>query len=72
MHSNRKTYSRTGTGACRFLPLNHKAYGREGPEALALLFKIAEYAAGIGSVSKKIFMENAVRDLCSTACRGLP
>ena len=33
--------------------------------------KIAEYTAGIGSVSKKLFMENAMRDLSITLCRGV-
>ena len=67
----RNAYSRTGTGFCRFVPLTHEAYGRAGPEAFALLNEIAEYAAGIGSVSKKLFMENAMRDLSTTLCRGV-
>ena len=39
-----------------------------GPIGFALLYvyEIAEYAAGIGSVSKKIFLENAMQDLSIT------
>ena len=54
-----------------FVPLSHETYGRAGPEAFALLNEIAEYAAGIGSVSKKLFMENAMRDLSTTLCGGV-
>ena len=64
-------YSRTGTGARRFVPLSHETYGRAGPEAFALLNEIAEYAARIGSVSKKLFMENAMWDVSTTLCRGV-
>ena len=67
----RNKYSRTGTGACSFVPLSHETYGRAGPEAFALLNEIAEYAAGIGSGSKKLFTENAMRDLSTTLCRGV-
>ena len=67
----RHKYSRTGTGACRFVQLSHETYGRAGLEAFALLIEIAEYAAGIGSVCKKLFMENAMRDLSTTLCRGI-
>ena len=67
----RNKYSRTGTGACRLVPLRHETYNRAGPEAFALLNEIAEYAAGIGSVSKKLFMENSMRDLSTTLCRGV-
>jgi hypothetical protein len=67
----RYKYSRTGAGACSFVQLSHKTYGHAGPEAFALLNEIAEYAAGIGSVSKKLFMENAMRDLSTTLCRGV-
>ena len=56
--------SRTGAGACCFVPLS-----RAGLEAFALN-EIAEYAAGIGSDSKKLFVENAMRDLTTTLCRG--
>ena len=41
-----------------------------GPEAFALLNEIAEYTAGIGSVSRKLYMENAMRDLSTTLCQG--
>ena len=67
----RNKYSCTGTGACRFVLLSHEMYGHAGPEAFALLNEIAEYAACIGSVSKKLFMENAMRDLSTTLCRGV-
>ena len=52
-----------------FLP--GETYGRAGPEAFALLNEIAEYAAGIGSVSKKLFMENVMQYLSPTLCRGV-
>ena len=67
----RNKYSRTGTGACRFVPPSRETYGRAGPEAFALLNEIAEYASGIGSVSKKVCMENAMRDLSTILCRGV-
>ena len=60
----RDKYGRTDTGACRFVPLSHETYGRAGPPAFALLHELAEFAASIGAVSKNIFMENAMRDLC--------
>ena len=69
----RDKYGRTlaGTGACRFVPLSHETYGRAGPPAFALLNELAEFAASTGAVSKKIFMENAMRDLSTTLCRGI-
>ena len=67
----RDKYGRTGTGACRFVPLFHETYGRAGPPAFALLHELAEFAASTGAVSKKIFMENAMRDLSTTLCRGI-
>ena len=66
----RDKYSRTGTGACRFVPLSHETYGRAGPPAFALLHELAEFAASTGVVSKKILMENAMRDL-PTTCRSI-
>ena len=66
----RNKYSRTGTGSCSSVPLRHETYGRAGPEAFALLNEIAEYAAGVGSVSKKLFTENVMRDLSTTHPRG--
>ena len=66
----RNKYSRTGTGARRFALLSHKTYDRAGPEAFALLNEITDYAVGIGSVSKKLFMEEAMRDLSTTLCWG--
>ena len=41
----RDKYSRTGTGACRFVRLRHETYGRAGPAAFALLNQIAPQAA---------------------------
>ena len=43
-----------------------------GPRGFVLLNEIAEYSAGIASVSKKLFMENAMRDQSTTLCRGVP
>ena len=67
----RDMYGRTCTGACRFVPLSHETYGRAGPPAFALLHEVAEFAASTGAVSKKIFIENAMRDLSTTLCRGI-
>ena len=67
----RDKYSRTGTGACRFVPLSHDTYGRAVPPAFALLHELAEFAASTRAVSKKIFMENAMRDLTTTLYRGI-
>ena len=67
----RDKYSRTGTGACRFVPLSHETFGRAGPAAFALLKEIAEFAAGSGVVSKRLFLENAMRDLSTTLCQGI-
>ena len=64
-------YSRTGTGACRFVPLSHKTFRRAGPAAFALLNEIADFAAGSGVASKRIFLENAMHDLSTTLCRGI-
>ena len=61
----RDKYGRTGTGACRFVPLSHESYGRAGPPAFALLHELAEFAASTGAVSKKIFM----RMRCATSPR---
>ena len=68
----RDKYGRTGTGACRFVPLSHETYGWAGPPAVALLHELAEFAASTGAVSKKTFMENAMHDLSTTRqCRGI-
>ena len=67
----RDKYSRTGMGACRLVPLSHETFGRAGPAAFALLNEIAEFAASSGVVSKRIFLENAMRDLSTTLCRGI-
>ena len=45
--------------------------GRAGPPAFALLHALAEFAASTGAASKNIFMENAMRDLSTTLCRGI-
>ena len=37
----------------------------------ALLNEIAEFAAGSGVVSKRILLENAMRDLSTTLCRRI-
>ena len=51
----RDKYCRTGTGACRFVPLSHETDGRTGPPPSALLHELAEFAASTGhvGVSKK-------------------
>ena len=77
----RNQYRRTGTGACSFLPFSHETYGRTGPDAFALLNEIADYAAGIGSVSRnsKLFMErvagpiyNPVPGGCQESIASMP
>ena len=67
----RDKYSRTGTGACRFVPLSHETFGRAGPAAFALLNEITEFAVSSGVVSKRIFLENTMRDLSATLSRGI-
>ena len=67
----RDKYSRTGMGACRFVPLRHEKFGRAGPAALALRNEIAEFAGDFGAVSKRVLLENAMRDLSTTLCRGI-
>ena len=64
-------YSRTGTCACRFVPLSHETFGRAGPVAFALLNEIAEFAANSEVASKRLFLENAMRDLSTTLCPGI-
>ena len=68
----RDKYSQTGTGACRLVPLSHETFGRAGPAAFALLNEIAEFAAGSGVVSKRLLLENVMRDLTTTLWRGIP
>ena len=46
-------------------------YGQAGPPAFALLHEVEEVAAWTGAVFKKIFMENAMSDLCTTLCCGV-
>ena len=67
----RDKYSRIVMGAYRFVPLSHETFGRAGPAAFALLNEIAEFAAGPGVVSKRIFFVNAMRDRSTTLCRGI-
>ena len=67
----RDKYSRTGTGACRFVPLSHETFGCAGPAGFALLNMIAEFAASSGVISKRIILENAMRDLSTTLYRGI-
>ena len=67
----RDKQSRTGTVACRFVPLSHETFGRAGPAAFALLNEIAEFAASSGFVSKRFFLENAMCDLSTTLSRGI-
>ena len=45
-------YSRTGTGACLLVPLNHERFGRAGPATFADLNEIVEFAARSGGGSK--------------------
>ena len=68
----RDQYGCTGTGTCRFVPLSHDTCGRAGPTAFALLhIHELEFEASTGAVSKNIFVENAMRDLSTTTCRGI-
>ena len=67
----REKYSRTGTGACRLIPLSHETFCCAGRPAFALLNEIAEFAASSGVVSIKVVLENAMRDLSSALCRGI-
>ena len=67
----RDKYGRTGTGACRFVPLSNDMYGRAGPPAFALVHELAEFAVSTGAVCKKILIENAMRDPSMTLCRGI-
>ena len=56
---------------CRFVHLSHKTKGRAGPPAFALIHELAEFAASTGAIYKKVFMENAMRDLSTALCRGI-
>ena len=67
----RDKYSRTGTGACRFVPLSHETFGRAGPASFALLTEIAGFAASSGVVSNTNFLESTMCDLSMTLCRGI-
>ena len=64
-------YSCTSTGACRFVTLSHETFGRAGPEAFALINEVAVFAASSGVVSKRAFLESAMRDLSTSLCRGI-
>ena len=68
---NRDKYSRTGTGACRFVPLSYETFGRAGPAAFAVLNEVAKFSASSGVVSKRFFLANAMCDLSTTLCRGI-
>lgn len=67
----RHKYGRSGTGVCEFVPLSHETYGRVGPAAMKFLDRIARTAAGAGNISKRAFLENAMRRLSTTLCRGI-
>ena len=72
----RDNYSRTSTGACRFVPQSHETFGHGKPAAFALLNEIAEFVASSGVVSNGLspdFLdpENAMRDLSTTLCRWI-
>ena len=47
-----------------------ETYGRAGPPAFALFHELAEFAASTGAVSE-MTLENAMRDLSTTLCRGI-
>ena len=47
-------------------------FGRAGPAAFALLKEIAEFAASSGVVSKRTFLEDAMREVSTTLCRRIP
>ena len=66
----RDKFSCTDTGACQFDPLSHQTFGRAGPAAFALLNEISEFAASSGLCQREFFVENAMRDLSATLCRG--
>ena len=67
----RDKYGRTGTGACCRGPLSHETYCRAGPAAFALLHELADFTALTGAVSQNILMQNAMRELSTTLCRGV-
>ena len=67
----RDKYSRTGTGACRFVLLSHETLGHAGPAAFALPNEIAEFAVRSGVVSKRALLEKAMRDLSTILCRRI-
>ena len=66
----RDNYSRTGTGACRFVPLSHETFGNAGPAAFALLNDIVKFGASSGVVYTRPVLENAMRDLSTSLCPG--
>ena len=67
----RVKYSRTGTGARRFVPLRHETFRRAGPVAFAVLNEIAEFVASSGAVSKRLILENAMSHLSTSLCCGI-
>ena len=58
-------------GARRFVPLSHEMFGCAGPAGFALLNDVPEFAESSGVVSNSIFLENAMRDMSTTLCRGI-
>jgi hypothetical protein len=67
----RDKYGRAGSGAFTLVPLSHETYGRIGPAAFAFLNRLADLAAGSGTASRRLFLENAMRDLSTTLCRAV-
>ena len=66
-HSDTHSRSLGDWGVCRSQTCV-EAGARAGPPALVLLHEVAEFAASTRAVSKKIFMENAMRDLSTALC----
>ena len=64
----REKYGRSGAGAFPCVPVAHETYGRVGPAAFAFLNRIADAAASSGAVSRRVFLENAMRDISVTLC----
>ena len=64
--------ARAGCTAVLYRRVTRHTYGPAcaGQEAYALLNEIAEYAAGISYVSRKLFMKSGLPDLSTTLCRG--
>lgn len=56
--------------ACGFVPLSHETYKLGDLAAMKFLDKVAWTATGAGNISKRGFLENAMRRLSKTLCRG--